>query len=200
MSVDRTLAVTDLPGIGDGVAESLAEHGYDSVSKIVNGDVCALLDVDGVGKARLTRIKHVLENRHGVDDVFVNTVFLRDEITDDAVALECETRVVWEEDPREYEFVREKMKESKQRQAPHSWKKNNDGITIVGYGIAHEKMPSSDRSNYLRRVFYLKEHDKTPGGNPIEAVVPETIGVRKHGQSPRKVNDRSNHSLTGTIE
>jgi hypothetical protein len=55
--------MTDIKGIGPSKAETLAEHGYDSVEALANADPDELADVKGVGSDR------ALEYKVGAEDV-----------------------------------------------------------------------------------------------------------------------------------
>jgi hypothetical protein len=192
--------ITDLPGIGEKISTSLQARGYETPSDLITASVPELLRINGIGKTTLKNIKRKMEWGYGYEEVFEQSVFLQDTLTSEDDALKCEVDIVWIEDPREYEFVREWVRPSSTRQQPHSWKKDHQHVTTVGYGIAHPETPSNGRGQYLRRWLYIKPQDLDPVGAPIEGVAPKTVSVGQRGIDPEEAkNSNQSYSLSGKI-
>lgn len=189
--------LTDLDGIGEKTASKIKSAGITSIDDLMNASALDLLEIEGVGKQKLRSIRNRLSQFHDPEQVFRDSVFLKDNIESDEESVQTEVDLIWREDPREHEFVREKFRRSYSRNEPHEWGQDNSHFTIVGYSILHPKTPSDSTGNYRRRIFFLKPQDFDSDGEPIEAVSPESIEIGELGLHPDE--DLSEYDRTPSL-
>ncbi|MGP9021136.1 DUF6009 family protein [Streptomyces sp. BR1] len=103
-------------------------------------------------------------------------------------ALEYEDEIVWTEDIQRFDYVRQSLEPSvSTRRRPVAWR---GAGRRVGYSVLRADAPSSDvPGRFVRRVFWIKEHDRSeqPNGTykttaPSEAVDPRTVAPRVWGE------------------
>ena len=112
--------------------------------------------------------------------------------------LRHEVEIVWEEDPRRLDYVREKLDMYPNRRRITKWvgAGRRVGYSVVGPNAPNERGFWGGWMGFYRREFFLLEHDRNsePGeagcygiGCPIEGVDPRTVrpGV------PGEQNDRA---------
>lgn len=93
--------------------------------------------------------------------------------------VEHEERIVWVEDPGEYDYVRESVVRSARRRGRLVY----PSFKTVGYAELSPSAPSKGRTGrFERRVFWVKPYDRSamPDGSyswtaPAEAVDPRTV-------------------------
>lgn len=99
------------------------------------------------------------------------------------VALRSEAEIVWRDNPRYYDYLREHLFENTSRA-----RTPGRGIIpgrVVAYGIA-KKDSVSDQGTYIRRVFWVELNDDYPGGCPADAPEAVAIDSVKAGQRSSK--------------
>lgn len=102
-----------------------------------------------------------------------------------------EERIVWLEDVARLDYVREWTFAARSRTAAPRWK----GLEgrLVGYAVLRADAPRDSFGCYVRRLFFLKDHDRDrapddtyharrpgdrcAGGCPTEAVDPRTVAA-----------------------
>lgn len=111
-------------------------------------------------------------------------------------ALEAEKAIVWQEDPEQYEYVRETtaLTQKTDGSMPNRVER---GRVIIGYAtIDRDAAPTRHAGVVPRRYFWLKRSDRPCGGDafenkaPAEAVDPLTVAAGVPGKKTARAKGR----------
>lgn len=116
--------------------------------------------------------------------------------------LKHEVSIIWEEDPRRLDYVREKLDMYPNRRRIRKWRGGGRrvGYSVVGPGAPNERGFWGGWMGFYRREFFLEEHDRAcdpagvyETGCPVEGVDPLTVRPGVAGVQ----NDRAWGAPTG---